>query len=80
MDTNVSHNASASRSRYVIGSLSVVGMFDDENVRFYNKSRPFRFEAVWLRDESCEGIIRSAWNGGNSGGSVYRLMGKVEAC
>ena len=24
---------------------------DDENVRFYKKSRPFRFEAVWLKDE-----------------------------
>ena len=53
---------------------------DDENVRFYNKSRPFWFEAIWLRDESCKGIIRSAWNGGNSGDSVDRLMGKVEAC
>jgi len=52
---------------------------DDENVRFYNKSRPFRFEAVWLRDENCEGIIKSAWNGGNSRNSVDRLMGKVEA-
>ena len=52
---------------------------DDENVRFYNKSRPFRFKAVWLRDENCEGIIKSAWNGGNSRNSVDRLMGKVEA-
>nr|POE66421.1 hypothetical protein CFP56_29268 [Quercus suber] len=52
---------------------------NDENVRFYNKSRPFRFEAVWLRDESCEGIIKSAWNEGNSGDSVDKLMGKVEA-
>ena len=52
---------------------------NDENVRFYNKSRPFRFEAVWLRDENCEGIIKSAWNGGNSRNLVDRLMGKVEA-
>ena len=53
---------------------------DDENIRFYNKSRPFRFEAVWLRDERCEGIIRSAWQGENSDDSVGKLMGKVEAC
>ena len=32
-----------------------------------------------MRDESCKGIIKSAWNGGNSGDSVDRLMGKVEA-
>lgn len=53
---------------------------DDENVRFYNQSKPFCFEAVWLTDESCEGIIKSAWNRRNSGDSMDRLIGKVEAC
>ena len=53
---------------------------DDENVRFYNQSRPFCFEAVWLTDESYEGIIKSAWNRRNSGDSMDRLIGKVEAC
>ena len=31
---------------------------DDENVRFYKKFRPFRSEAVWLKDEACEGVIK----------------------
>ena len=35
----------------------------DENVRFYKKSRPFHFEAVLLKDERCEGIIKRAWSG-----------------
>ena len=54
--------------------------FDDENVRFYKKSRPFCFEAVWLKDERCEGIIKSAWEGKNVGEPVGRLMCKVDAC
>ena len=28
------------------------------------KKRLFRFEEMWLREESCEEIIREAWNGG----------------
>ena len=53
---------------------------DDENVRFYKKSRPFRSEAVWLKDEACEGVIKRAWNDHNYGNPVGRLIGKVEAC
>ncbi|XP_050242494.1 uncharacterized protein LOC126691502 [Quercus robur] len=30
---------------------------DDENSRFYKKCCPFRFEAMWMKDESCEGVI-----------------------
>ena len=53
---------------------------DDENVKFYKKSKPFRFEAVWLKDEACEGVIKKAWDGNNYGEPVGRLIGKVEAC
>lgn len=52
--------------------------FDDENVRFYKKSRSFRFEAV--KDERCEGIIKGAWSGQNFGELVDRLIGKIDAC
>ena len=55
---------------------------NNENVRFYKKENPglFRFEAVWLKDETCEGIIKRAWNSQNFGELVGRLIGKVEAC
>ena len=53
---------------------------DDENVRFYKKSRPFWFEAVWLKDERCEGVIKRAWSGQNIGEPIGRLISKVEAC
>ena len=48
--------------------------FDDENVKFYKKSRPFRFEAVWLKDEGCEVVIKKAWSGRNMGEPVDRLI------
>ena len=53
---------------------------DDENVKFYKKSRPFRFEAVWLKDEGCEVVIKKAWSGRNMGEPVDRLIWKVDAC
>jgi len=31
---------------------------DDENARFYRKKKPFRFEAVWIRDEGCEAVTK----------------------
>ena len=52
----------------------------DENVRFYKKSRPFHFEAVLLKDERCEGIIKRAWGGRNFGEPVDRLIGKIDVC
>ena len=53
---------------------------DDENVRFYKKSRPFRFEAVWLKDERCEGVIKKAWSDRTMGEPVDKLIRKVDAC
>ena len=28
--------------------------------RFYKKGQPFRFEAMWLKDRSCEEVIRDS--------------------
>ena len=36
---------------------------DDENVKFYKKGRPFHFEAVWMKDKRCKGMIKKAWDG-----------------
>ena len=42
--------------------------FDFEYSRFYNikKGQPFRFEAMWLKESSCKGLIREAWGMGNN--------------
>lgn len=53
---------------------------DDENLRFYKKMRPFHFEAVWMRDERCEGVIHNAWGVQVSSTPTERLVNKIEAC
>ena len=37
---------------------------DLEVNRFYKKRRTFRFEAMWLRDKSCEEVIRDSCGDG----------------
>ena len=34
---------------------------DSEQKRFYRKGRPFRFEAMWLKDNSCEEMVKNPW-------------------
>ena len=34
---------------------------DSEQKRFYRKGRPFRFEAMWLKDNSCEEMVKNSW-------------------
>ncbi|XP_075663380.1 uncharacterized protein LOC142632953 [Castanea sativa] len=53
---------------------------NDENVRFYKKGRPFQFEAVWMKDKSCEGVIKNAWNGTSLGNPMEILVRKVDSC
>jgi len=52
----------STRVHHVSGSLSdhcpLWICTDDENAQFYWKRRPFRFEAVWMKDEGCEGVIK----------------------
>ena len=47
---------------------------NDENVRFYKHNCPLRFEAVWLKDERHEGVIKNAWE------SIASSSPKVDAC
>ncbi|XP_050281349.1 uncharacterized protein LOC126722235 [Quercus robur] len=35
---------------------------DDVNTRFYRPQKPFRFEAMWLKDDRCEEVVHSAWD------------------
>ena len=34
---------------------------DFEQKRFYRKGRPFCFEAMWLKDKSCEEVVKNSW-------------------
>ena len=41
--------------------------------------RPFKFEAVWLRDERCSVVIEEAWKGKVSGSEFVKLYKKQAA-
>ena len=53
---------------------------NDENIRFYKRNRPFYFEAVWLKDERCEGVIKDALVRQKLGNLMQKVMGKIDAC
>ena len=40
----------------------------------------FRFEAMWLKDQQCEGVVQVAWEGGLSLGADYTLGKCMEIC
>lgn len=72
------------RVHHISGSLSdhcPLWIFsDDENVRFYKRDRPFRFEVMWMKDNGCEGVVKDVWENQYSGTSMNRLVSEVEAC
>ena len=53
---------------------------NDENIRFYKRNCPLRFEVVWLKDERHEGVIKNAWESIASSSPMDRLTCKVDAC
>ena len=40
----------------------------------------FRFEAMWLKDQQCEGVVQAAWVEGLSLGAEYTLGKCMEIC
>ena len=48
--------------------------------RFYRKGRPFHFEAMWLKDNSCEGVIRESWESRQPSDLVWGFNRKIMAC
>ncbi|XP_065636040.1 uncharacterized protein LOC136070259 [Quercus suber] len=53
---------------------------NDENARFYRKRKPFRFEAIWMRDEGCEVVIKYSWEDHTRENLMGRMVKKLEAC
>lgn len=49
-------------------------------MRYYKKRRSFHFEAVWMRDERCEGVVHDAWGIQISNTPTKRLINKIKAC
>lgn len=53
---------------------------DSELKRFYRKGRPFRFKAMWLKDNSYEGVVKDQWGDDLVVGSTWSFMKKIYAC
>ncbi|KAK7842480.1 hypothetical protein CFP56_013686 [Quercus suber] len=53
---------------------------DDLQTRFNRAQKPFRFEAIWLKDERCEGVVHSVWDKSSSGDPVSKVLRKVGVC
>ena len=53
---------------------------DDVNARFYRSQKPFRFEAMWLKDDHCEDVVHSAWDMWLEDDDVGKVLRKVFDC
>ena len=53
---------------------------NDAHTRFYRPQRPFRFEAMWLKDSRCEGVVHSAWDMDSVGDQMGKVLSKVKNC
>ena len=53
---------------------------DLEVNRYYRKGRPFRFEAMWLKDNSCEKVIQMSWKNARWSGLVDKFNQNIVSC
>ena len=53
---------------------------DFEFKRFYRKGRPFRFEAMWLKDSIYEEVIKQSWEGDLAPNIKWGFTKKITAC
>ena len=50
---------------------------DNIHSRFFIPQRPFRFEAMWLKDERCERVVHEAWDTVSAGDPMGNVLLKV---
>lgn len=55
-------------------------IFDVEQKRFYRKGRPFQFKAMWLKDKSCEVVVKDSWADLDDANLVRNLLKKITSC
>ena len=53
---------------------------NSESRRFNRKGRPFKFEAMWLKDKSCETMIKTSWKTPLGSSPVANLSKKIDLC
>ena len=50
---------------------------NSEFKRFYRKRRPFHFEAMWLKDSTCEEVIKKSWDDRMISNEVWSFNRKI---
>ena len=53
---------------------------DSEFKLSYRKGRPFRFEAMWLKDSTCEEVIKNSWGDRMASSKVGGFNRKILGC
>ena len=53
---------------------------DDIRKRFFRPNKPFRFEAMWIKDERCEGAVHEAWDKFSDADPMGNVLRKVSNC
>ena len=53
---------------------------DLELKRFYHKGRPYHFEAMWLKDNSYEGVVKDSWGENLVEGLAWCFNRKIYTC
>ena len=59
---------------------SILLISDAEQKCFYRKGRPFKFEAMWLKDKTCENVIKESWEDVNDMILKCVLSKKISTC
>nr|POF03637.1 putative protein phosphatase 2c 25 [Quercus suber] len=67
-------------SKNSLTTKKISSSLDLEFKRFYRKGRPFRFEAMWLKDSTCEDVIKQSWEGESSPNIDRGFNRKITAC
>uniref|UniRef100_A0A7N2MCG6 Uncharacterized protein n=1 Tax=Quercus lobata TaxID=97700 RepID=A0A7N2MCG6_QUELO len=50
----------------------------DTHLDWFVRAKPFRFEAMWARDESSFGIVEKAWQGNVEGSQCFKLAREIQ--
>ena len=53
---------------------------DSEFKLSYRKGRPFHFEAMWLKDSTCEEVIKKSWGDCMASSEVWGFNRKILGC
>ncbi|KAH6784204.1 hypothetical protein C2S52_009163, partial [Perilla frutescens var. hirtella] len=48
--------------------------WEKSTIRIRGKKKPYRFEAMWLQETSCNDVVEDTWRNGNQGNLFYEKL------